>query len=53
MLFQIFLLVRHDFTNWTGHNLLSDNTTKKVTQDVPGRCQVIVSDQNATLAGHF
>ena len=32
MSFQIFLLVGH-LTNWTGHNLLTDNTLKK-TQDV-------------------
>ena len=37
--FQIFLLVRH-LTNWTGHNLLTDNTLKKITQDVLVRCSV-------------
>ena len=52
MSFQIFLSVRH-FTNWTGHFLLSDNTMKKITQDVLVRCLVIVSDHNAKLAGHF
>ena len=52
MSFQIFLLVRH-FTNWTRHNLLTDNTLKKITQDVLVRCSVIVSDHNAKLAGHF
>ena len=51
MSFQIFLLVGH-FTNWTGHNL-TDNTLKKITQDVLVRCSVIVSDFNAKLAGHF
>ena len=50
--FQIFLLVRH-FTNWTGHNLLTDNTLKKITQDVLFRSSVIVSDYNAKLVGHF
>ena len=45
MSFQIFLLVGH-LTNWTGHNLLTDNTLKKRTQDVLVTCSVIVSDQN-------
>ena len=48
---QIFLLVGH-FTNWTGHNLLTDKTWKKITQDVPLRYSVIVSDHNVKLAGH-
>ena len=48
MSFQIFLLVGH-FTNWTGHNLLTDNTLKKITQDVLVRSLVIVSDYNAKL----
>ena len=52
MSFQIFLLVGH-LTNWTGHNLLTDNTLKKRTQDMLVRCSVIVSDHNVTLAGHF
>ena len=52
MSFQIFILVRH-LTNWTGHNLLTDNTLKKITQDVLVRCLVIVSDHNVKLAGHF
>ena len=52
MSFQVFLLVRH-FTKWTGHNLLTDNTLKKITQVVLVRCLVIVSDHNAKLAGHF
>ena len=52
MSFQIFLLVRH-FTNWTGRNLLTDNTLKKITQDVLVRCSAIVSDLNAKLAGQF
>ena len=52
MSFQIFLLVGH-LTNWTGHNLLTDNTLKKRTQDVVVTCSVIVSDHNVKLAGHF
>ena len=49
---QIFILVGH-LTNWTGHHLLTDNTLKKITQDVLVRCSVIVSDHNLKLAGHF
>ena len=49
---QAFLLVAH-FTSWTGHNLMTDNILKKITQDVPLRCLVIVSDHNVKLAGHF
>ena len=52
MSFQIFLLVGH-LTNWTGHNLSTDNTLKKRTQDVLVTCSVIVSDHNVKLAGHF
>ena len=52
MSFQIFLLVGH-LTNWTGHNLLTDNTLKERTQDVLVTCSVIVSDHNVKLAGHF
>ena len=52
MSFQIFLLVGH-LTNWTGHNLLTDNTLKKRTQDMLVKCSVIVSDHNVKLAGHF
>ena len=52
MSFQIFLLVGH-LTNWTGHNLLTDNTLKKRTQDVLVTCSVIVSDHNLKLAGHY
>ena len=52
MSFQIFLLVGH-LTNWTGHNLLTDNTLKKRTQDVLVTCSAIVSDHNVKLAGHF
>ena len=52
MSFQIFLLVGH-LTNWTGHNLLTDNTLKTRTQDVLVTCSVIVSDHNVKLAGHF
>ena len=48
MSFEIFLWVGH-FTNWTGHNLLTDNTLKKITQDVLVRSLVIVSDYNAKL----
>ena len=49
---QIFLLVGH-LTNWTGHNLLTDNTLKKRIQDVLVTCSVIMSDHNVKLAGHF
>jgi len=35
--FQIFLLVGQ-LTNWTRHNLLTDKTLKKITQDVLVRC---------------
>ena len=49
---QIFLLVGH-LTNWTRHNLLTDNTLKKRIQDVLVTCSVIVSDHNVKLAGHF
>ena len=52
MSFQIFLLVGH-LTNWTGHNLLTDNTLKKRTQDVLVTCSAIVSVHNVKLAGHF
>ena len=51
MSFQIFLLVGH-LTNFTGRNLLTDNTLKK-TQDVLVTCLVIVSDHNVKLAGLF
>ena len=52
MSFQIFLLVGH-LTNWTGHNLLTNNTLKKRTQDVLVTCSVIVSDHNVKLDGHY
>ena len=52
MSFQIFLLVGH-LTNWTGHNLLTDNTLKKRTRDVLVTCSVIVSDHNVKLAALF
>ena len=52
MSFEIFLLVRH-FTNWIGHNSMTDKTLKKITQDVLVRFSVIMSDHNAKLAGHF
>ena len=50
--FGIFLLIRHSI-NWTEYNLLTDNTLKKITQDVLVRCSVIMSDHNVKLAGHF
>ena len=52
MSFKIFLSVQH-FTNWTRHNLLPDNISKKVTQDVLVRCSVIMSNHNVKQAGHF
>ena len=52
MSFQIFLSVGH-LTNWTGHNLLTDNTLKKRTQDVLVTCSVIVPDHNVKLAGLY
>lgn len=52
MSFLIFLLVRH-FTNWTGHNLLTDNTLEKITQDLLGSFSVILSDHYAKLGGYF
>ena len=52
MSFQIFLLIGH-LTNWTGHNLLTDNTFEEKPQDVLVTCSVIVSDHNVKLAGHF
>jgi len=52
MSFQNFHLVGH-FTNCTGHNLLSDNTLKKITKDVLVTSSVIVSDHNVKLAGNF
>ena len=50
--FQIFLLVVH-LTYWSGHNLLTNQTLKHITQDVLVRCSNIVSDQNVKLDGHF
>ena len=50
--FQIFLLVGH-FTNWTRHNLLTDNISKKVTQDALVRCTVIMYNYHVKLAKHF
>ena len=41
------------FTSWNGHNSLTDNTLKKITQDVMVRCLVIMSYHNAKLARHF
>ena len=52
MSFQIFLLVGH-LTNWTVHNLLTNNTLKKRTQGVLVTCSAIVSDHNVKLAGHI
>ena len=52
MSFQIFILAGH-LTNWTGHHLLTDNTLKKISQDVLVRCSVIMSDHNVKLVGHF
>ena len=52
MSFQIFPLFGN-FTNWTGHNLLTHNTLKKIIQDVLVRFSVIMSDHNAKLARHF
>ena len=52
MCLQIFPLIGH-FTNWTGYNLLTDNTLKKITQDVLVRCSLISSDHNVKLAVHF
>ena len=52
MSFQIFLLVGH-FTNWTRHNLLTDNSLKTITQDVLVKCSVIMSDHDAKLAQYF
>lgn len=49
MSFQIFHLVGH-FTHWTGYNLLTQNTSKEITQDVPVRCAVMVPDHNVKLA---
>ena len=46
MSFQIFLLVGH-FTNWTGHNLLTNNTVKEVSLVNK------LSHVDAKLAGHF
>ena len=52
MSFQIILLIRH-FTNWIKHNLLTDNTLMKISQDVLVRCLVTVSNHNVKLATHF
>ena len=41
------------FYKLTRHNLLTDNTLKKITQDVLVRCSVIASDNNVKLAGQF
>ena len=52
MFFQIFFLVGH-LTNWTRHNLLTDNTLKKITQDVMLNYLVIVSNHNMKFGGYF
>ena len=52
MSFQIFLLVGH-LINWTGHNLLTDNTLNKRTQDVLVTCSAIVSDHNCEIRRTF
>ena len=46
------LLVGH-LTNWIEHNLLTDNTLKKITQDVPERCWLIVFVHDVKMAEHF
>lgn len=51
MSFQIILLVQH-FTNLTGQNSLTDNILKKITQDVWGRCSVIMCNHNVQFARH-
>ena len=51
--FQIFLLIGH-FTNLTRHNyLLTENTSRKISQGLLVSCSVIVCDNNMKLAGHF
>ena len=53
MSFQIFLDLDNFFYKLDGHNLLTDNTLKKIIQDVLVRFLCMVSDHNAKLAGHF
>ena len=53
MSFQIFLDLDIFFYKLDGHNLLTDNTLKKIIQDVLVRFSGMVSDHNAKLAGHF
>ena len=48
-----FQILDGHLTNWTRHYLLTDNTLKKITQDVLVRCSVMVSDHNVKLGGHF
>ena len=52
MSFQIFLLVGNS-TNLTRHNLLTDNTLKKIAEDVLVGNLVTMSNQNDKLAGCF
>ena len=52
MSFQIFLLVGH-FKNWTRHNSLTENTLKKISQDVLLRWSVILASHNMKLAISF
>ena len=49
---QIILMVQH-FTNLIGQNSSTANTLKTITQDVWGRCSVIMSKHNVQLARHF
>ena len=51
--FQMLLLVGH-LTNVIRHNnLLTDNILKKITQDVPVRCWLIVFVHDVKMAEHF
>ena len=52
MSFQIFLLEGKS-TNLTRHNLLTDNTLKKIAEDVLVSNSVTMSNQNEKLAGCF
>ena len=53
MSFQIFLDLDIFFYRLDKHNLLTDNTLKKIIQNVLVRFSGMVSDHNAKLAGHF
>jgi len=50
-LVQMLLLVGQ-LTNWIGHNLLTDSTLKKVTQNAPVRCWLIMFDHDVKMAEH-